>query len=198
MVAFAGRSTLVLVGALLLLSGCAVQPHGKDLEPVTEYLDELRRLESAGRPFASGSEQERVAVDRFEKLLGDFKAPGFRERVREVYAEELFFNDTLTTIRNRSDLEEYLAHSADALESGTVDFLGLTNDDGSYFFRWRMNLRFKRLAGGQETVSVGMSHVRFNSEGEVVLHQDFWDSASGLFEHMPVVGWMIRSVKRRL
>jgi hypothetical protein len=32
----------------------------------------------------------------------------------------------------------------------------------------------------------------------VVLHQDYWDSAAGLFEHVPVVGRLIRTVKSRL
>ena len=61
-----------------------------------------------------------------------------------------------------------------------------------------MTLRFKNLQRGKDTTSIGMSHIRFNSEGQVVLHQDFWDSSAGLFEHMPALGWMIRAVKRRL
>ena len=34
-------------------------------------------------------------------------------------------------------------------------------------------IRFKRFARGEETRSVGMTHVRFDSAGKVVLHQDF-------------------------
>ena len=59
-------------------------------------------------------------------------------------------------------------------------------------------IRFKRLAGGEDTRSVGMTHVRFDSAGKVVLHQDFWDSTGGFFEHVPVLGWMLRRVKNRL
>jgi hypothetical protein len=41
-----------------------------------------------------------------------------------------------------------------------------------------------------------MSRVRFDAGGRVVLHQDYWDSASGLFEHVPVLGGLIRAVKK--
>lgn len=43
-----------------------------------------------------------------------------------------------------------------------------------------------------------MTHIRFDSEGKVILHQDFWDSTGGLFEHVPALGWMLRRAKKRL
>ena len=61
-----------------------------------------------------------------------------------------------------------------------------------------MDLVFKKIARGEQTTTVGMSHIRFNAKGQVVLHQDFWDSASGLYEHIPVLGSLIRGVKNRL
>lgn len=163
-----------------------------------EYLDTLRRLEAEGAPFAAGSEEERRAVDRFRSLLADFKAADFRERVAEVYADDVFFNDTLKTVRGVDALEDYLANSADAIDQGTVEFLDLISRDGSYYFRWLMTIRFKRFAGGEPQRSIGMSHIRFGTDGKVVLHQDFWDSSQGLFEHVPVLGWMLRRAKKRL
>ena len=47
--------------------------------------------------------QERQAVERFQALLGDFKAADFVSRIRQVYAEDLYFNDTLKTILRISD-----------------------------------------------------------------------------------------------
>ena len=41
-------------------------------------------------------------------------------------------------------------------------------------------------------------HLRFNDAGQVVLHQDFWDSSQGFFEHVPILGAMIRWVRNRL
>ena len=63
---------------------------------------------------------------------------------------------------------------------------------------WTMNVRFKKFKKGETVRSIGMSHIRFNSAGQVVLHQDYWDSGGSLFEHIPVVGWLIRRIKARL
>lgn len=163
-----------------------------------EYLENVRRLEAENSSPATGSDQESAAIEQFEALLADFKAPDFKQRAQEIYAENAFFNDTLKTVLGGDAISEYLAASADALESGTVDFLDVVASDGNYYFRWKMDLVFKKIARGQQTTTVGMSHIRFNADGRVVLHQDFWDSSAGLFEHIPAVGWMIRKVKRRL
>lgn len=167
------------------------------MPPVT-YLEQLGRLEEDGAPFEPGSEEELLAVERFQDLLADFKAPGFAQRIPAVYASDVFFNDTLKTVLGAEALQHYLAGSAAALESGKVEFLDWVVREGNYYFRWKMSLRFKRVARGRTHVSFGMSHVRFDREGKVALHQDFWDSAGGLFEHLPGVGWMIRRVKDRL
>jgi hypothetical protein len=166
--------------------------------PITTYPEVLHRLEAAGAPFETGSEEERLAIDRFQALLGDFKTPDFGARIRQVYAADVYFDDTLKTVVGVEALQAYLAGSADAVEVGTVEFLDQAVSNGNYYFRWQMSLRFKKLRRGVLTRSFGMSHIRFDPEGRVVLHRDFWDSASGLFEHMPVLGGLIRAIKTRV
>ena len=177
-----GLATLALLCAFA--GGCATTSEST-LENTMDYLENVRRLETAGAPFAPGSDQESAAIERFQALLRDFKAPDFRQEVQNVYASDVFFNDTLKTIRGSAKLEEYLGDTADSLDVGTVEFQDVVSSSGNYYFRWRMTLRSKKLAGGRETTSVGMSHIRFNDAGEVALHQDFWDSTGGLFEHIP-------------
>ena len=163
-----------------------------------EYLKTLSPLAAQGAVLEPDSDRERQAIERFQGLLSDFKAPDFRSRIREVYAEDVFFNDTLKTVRGVEEVEEYLVASADAIEKGTVEFLDLVAKDGNYYFRWVMTIRFKRFARGEDKRSIGMTHVRFDREGKVLLHQDFWDSSAGLFEHVPALGWMLRRAKKRL
>lgn len=163
-----------------------------------EYLKTLQTLETAGPPLVEESDEERRAVERFQSLLSDFKAPDFSERILEVYAEEVFFNDTIKTLHRVEDLQEYLTATSEAIDKGTVDFLDVVADNGNYYFRWVMTIRFKRLARGEEKRSVGMTHVRFDAAGRVVLHQDFWDSVGGLFEHVPALGWVLRRAKKGL
>ena len=190
----------LLAGAILVLltTACSTAPRGTGQEDWREYLSTLERLRSSGEQLTPGGEEERRAVEAFQDLLSDYTAPDFVARIGEVYAEDVFFNDTLKTVRGLAEVEEHFAKFADTVDVGTVEFLDLTAEDGDYYFRWAMTVRAPKLAKGEEVLSVGMSHVRFDSRGKVVLHQDFWDSTGGLFEHTAALGWLLRRAKQRL
>ena len=195
------RATAAGLGAaacLLLLAACSAASPDATQEAWREYLETVRRQQAAGTVLEPGSEQERRAIARFQSLLNDYKAPDFASRIREVYADDAFFNDTLKTLHGGAEIEQHFVAVAEALVEGTVDFVDLAAGDGDYYFRWVMTVRFERLAKSQEVLTVGMSHVRFDAAGRVVLHQDFWDSTGGLFEHVSGLGWLLRRAKSRL
>ena len=58
-------------------------------------------------------------------------------------------------------------------------------------------IRFRKFARGQETWSVGISHLRFGSDGRVVYHQDYWSAADGVYQHIPILGGLIRAIRKR-
>jgi len=42
----------------------------------------------------------------------------------------------------------------------------------------------------------GASHLRFDAAGKVVLHRDYWDAAEELYAKLPVLGGLMRYLKR--
>ncbi len=151
------------------------------------------------QPLAPGSAEEVAALQRFRAFFSDFSPSKIGQLVEQTYAEDAWFNDTLKTVEGLTELRRYLTHSAEAVDACKVEVDEIcSNGAGDYYARWRMMIQFKRFKRGQRTHSIGMSHLRFNAQGKVVLHQDYWDSSQGLFEHVPVLGWMIRAIKRRV
>jgi hypothetical protein len=61
-------------------------------------------------------------------------------------------------------------------------------------------MTFTFEVAGSERVSetIGMTQLRFDRDGRIRFHQDFWDSAQGFYQHVPVLGAAIRSVARRM
>lgn len=164
------------------------------------YADALARTRARhGTPWPSGSAESQAAIERFKAFFATF-APDKVERLfDQTYAGDVWFNDTLKEIEGGAALREYLEHSAQAVEACTVDVHEvLDNGAGDYYFRWTMMIRFKRFKRGVDTHSIGISHIRFDAQGRVVLHQDYWNAADGLFQHVPVLGAMIRAIKRRV
>lgn len=165
-----------------------------------EYLSILEQAKrDLPQAFPRGSAAETDALTRFAAFFSDFSPNKVEKLVDATYAPDVWFNDTLKTIRGRDALRAYLAHSASAVQSCRVDILDtLSNEAGDYFVRWRMVIRFKRFKPNEDTETIGISHLRFNRDGLVALHQDYWDSTQGLFEHVPILGMGIRAIKRRV
>lgn len=188
---------LLSFSLMVLLGGCTGLNETKD--KVELYQEALQRTDPARiETLQPGSAEEQAAIARFKDLYSVLSEQNVRDRVRDVYAQDAYFNDSLKTVQGIEAIEAYLIQSAQAAERVTVEFNDVAVSEGNYYFRWIMNIQFKNLNQGRTTPSIGMSHVRFNQNGKVILHQDYWDSASGLFEYIPVVGWLIRTIKARL
>ena len=86
----------------------------------------------------------------------------------------------------------------EATESVSAVVDDISSSGGDYYVRWTMDIRFKNYNDGKVARSVGISHLRFDGDGKIVLHRDYWDAAGGLYEYLPMVGGLIRWIKGRL
>jgi hypothetical protein len=146
----------------------------------------------------AGADETALAADAFRQLFAEFTPTAVPPAVTAAYAEDVWFNDTLKTIEGRAGLVEYLTHSASLCDDFGVDVHEARGSDGDFFVRWTMRIKFKKFRRGVWQESIGISHLRFDADGRIILHQDYWDAAGGLFEMVPVLGWAIRKIKQRV
>jgi len=164
---------------------------------VVAVLEEVRRWHP--RPPAAGSSQEVEGLARFQQFFQPLAPDRVEQLIERTYAPDVYFNDTLKAVRGRPALRDYMVDSAQGAAECRVLFDEVTRTAvGEHHLRWRMMIRFKRFAGGRETWSIGMSHIRLDEHGLVVYHQDYWNAADGLFQHIPILGTAIRAIKKRL
>jgi len=65
------------------------------------------------------------------------------------------------------------------------------------FLTWEFHFAFRRFKQGQAQCILGGSHLVLNSDGRITLHRDYWDAAEELYEKIPLVGSLMRWMKRR-
>ena len=164
-------------------------------EQVAAYEAALAR--TAGMGPAPGSETESAAIERVRTFFGDLTPDGVRRMAGRVYAPDAWFNDTLKTISGGEAIEDYFVETARKADAVNVEFHDIARSGDDFYFRWRMTMRIAALRGGEPLVSYGVTHFRFDDQGRVVIHQDFWDAAGGLYEHVPVVGGILRALRAR-
>jgi hypothetical protein len=149
------------------------------------------------RLVAPGSEAEARGLAQFIELFSEFDPEKMTGGLSQLYADESYFRDTFVELHSAQEIERYFVDSARAVDHCSFDIQDVAVADGNYYLRWTMDLRLKRHRDKPIQTSVGMSHVRFNEEGRIIFHQDYWD-AGLLYEQFPVMGSLIRYARRRL
>lgn len=170
------------------LSGCA----GRDR---TSYVSAYQEASNRYRGVAIES---MAPVERFKAVYADLKGPDLAERISAAYAKDLYFNDTLHTFNDRAGLSQYLLETAERVESIQVDVDRVIVDGTDVWLKWRMKTRARALGRTMQADTIGMTHLRFDDNGLVVLHQDYWDSTEGVFSHIPFIGGLVRWTRNRL
>lgn len=132
-----------------------------------------------------------VVADNFQRVFSHLNSPRLAEVVADVYATEFHFNDTLKTLHRRADLIRYLEETGERLEAFDTEILSAFRDGEDIYLRWRMDMTFKAVAKTIHSRTVGMSHLRVNDDGKIILHQDFWDGAAGIYRHLPIIGRLL-------
>ena len=183
----------IIVGLIILIIfvTVAVSKTPKSNNKAAEhYFDEMHRL------------GQTLKVDNvktiFLKLFKDLKMGANEKVIREIYAEKLYFNDTFRTLDNIDDLITYMTHTANMVDSTTVEILDTAFSGTDYYIRWVMVMEFKAKSKDIYSKSVGMTQLRFNQQGKIIFHQDFWDSTEGFYQHLPYIGYFIRKVRSKL
>lgn len=131
-------------------------------------------------------------LDNFRQTFEDLTHEDLARRIDKLYAEEFYFNDTVHIAHKRADLVNYMTETGKKLVQSRVDVHQVIRDGTDVYVRWEMTFISRAMGRRIESHSIGMTHLRFNENGQIVLHQDFWDSGNALYAHLPVVGFFVR------
>lgn len=118
--------------------------------------------------------------------------------VDELYDEDVQFIDPFHRVRGRAALRDYYAAMYANVQAIRFEFSGETVTANELVLYWRMTYRHARVGGGAPVGVDGCSRLVFGDSGRVVLHRDYFDAGAMLYEHLPVLGRLVRFVRRRV
>lgn len=136
-----------------------------------------------------------AALARFRDFYDTF-SPAWVARLEELYAPGFAFKDAFHAVDGDfAVLRTYFERVLKLAETRFVVEDVATGSEGSYV-RWRWEWR--RRAQDPRRVVPGVTHLRFASDGRITHHTDLFDAAEGFYETLPVVGAVLRMIKRRV
>jgi len=134
----------------------------------------------------------RKIVTLFEGL-----APADLPRLPEIYTPDARFKDPFNEVQGVAAITRIFEHMFNALESPRFVIRDVIVQGDQCFLSWDFVFRMKRFSGKEQVIR-GATHLKLAADGRIADHRDYWDAAEELYERLPVVGALMRWLKRRV
>ncbi len=140
-----------------------------------------------------------AVIDRFCDLYRDL---GILEpdQLHALYDEDVVFQDPLTTHTGIESLKTYFSKLLEHTESCKFDIENIAHCEGNpnqidCVITWTMSLVISKRP--TPITLTGVTLLRICND-RITYHRDYYDVGEMVYEHVPVLGWLIRKIKQRL
>ena len=119
-------------------------------------------------------------------------------RFPEFYSADAYFKDPFNEVRGVAAVQQIFTHMFEQVGEPCFVVGEKVVDDGGAMLIWTFTFRVTRWGKGEMQVIRGVSHLKFDASGKVNYHRDYWDAAEELYMKLPVLGMLMRGLRRAL
>lgn len=118
----------------------------------------------------------------------------------ELYGDDILFIDPITTHRGLPQVQQYFTNllvHAKSCEFDIKDMLECHSSTSqvTHVANWTMKLILKQK---NKTITLdGTTQLRVENDF-IVYHKDYYDVGEMVYEHIPLLGFVIKKIKRKL
>jgi steroid delta-isomerase len=173
----------------------SAQREGDPASPTGRPEGEHRSAQREGIPVTTlpTTAATRRLVDFYENLAAADVA-----RLGDFYAPEAYFRDPFNEVRGVEAIQRIFGAMFEQLADCRFRIVDTVVDERGALLIWDFTFRIRRFRPQVEQCIHGASHLRFDTTGLVVHHRDYWDAADELYAKLPLLGPVLRFLKRRL
>jgi steroid delta-isomerase len=118
-------------------------------------------------------------------------------RFPEFYAADAYFKDPFNEVWGVDAIQGIFAHMFKQVLEPRFHVTDQWQSETGAVLLWDFTFRMKLGQAAPQTIH-GASHLRFATDGRVNWHRDYWDAAEGLYEKLPLVGVLMRFLRRMM
>src|SRR6185369_2002272 len=138
-----------------------------------------------------------MSLDTLIRFYQELSLEGV-ERFAEFYSADAYFKDPFNEVRGIPAIQRIFRHMFGLVAEPRFVITGRVADPGGAMLVWEFSYRVRLWGKGETQVMRGVSHLRFDAAGKVEYHRDYWDAAEELYMKLPVLGWLMRGLRRVL
>ncbi len=122
--------------------------------------------------------------------------PASAQRLPEHYAAQAYFKDPFNEARGPEAIGRIFTHMFEQVDAPRFVIREAVCEGNDAFLTWEFHFRLRRSPGREQLIR-GASHLRFDTDGRIDHHRDYWDAAEELYEKLPLLGSLMRLLKRQ-
>ena len=117
-------------------------------------------------------------------------------RLGDIYAADARFKDPFNEVQGVAAIEGVFRHMFASLDAPRFVIREVIVQGNQCFLTWDFLFRMRRFSTDEQVIRGG-SHLQLDAAGRIALHRDYWDAAEELYEKLPVLGGLMRWLKKR-
>jgi len=130
------------------------------------------------------------------RLFFETLTPQSVEQIGAVYADDAHFKDPFNDVHGLPAVRRVFAHMFEQVKGPRFVVTHAICDGDDAFLVWDFRFSMNR-SPDQPQVIRGATHIQFAADGRVAVHRDYWDAAEELYEKLPLLGSLMRFLKRQ-
>jgi len=114
----------------------------------------------------------------------------------KLYSDSVIFKDPIHHVSGLASLQSYFANFCSPETKCQFEFINEVLADDQAFFQWHMHYSNPKLNSGKTLTLEGGTLIKFTSH--IIFHQDFYDMGAMIYQHLPVLGWVVKKINQRM
>jgi hypothetical protein len=133
---------------------------------------------------------------QFNRVLNWFETltPETLSQIDSIYSVDACFRDPFNNLVGLTGISKVYQHMFDTLQTPRFKITHAVVHNEQAFATWDFDFGLS----GRSLQIQGCTHFVLNTEGRITIHRDYWDAAEELYEKFPVLGSLMRILKRKL
>lgn len=120
--------------------------------------------------------------------------PDSLDRLDLLTSSDVIFRDPFNEVRGQAAMRRVFVKMFAEVTEPRFRVLSVARQHEVAFIKWRFSGSVRDHALAFE----GVSELHVDADGRVCKHLDYWDAAREVYERLPLLGWMLRRLRRRL
>ncbi|MBA2674784.1 nuclear transport factor 2 family protein [Ramlibacter sp.] len=138
-------------------------------------------------------------MDALQRIVVLFESFGPQDvpRLGTYYREDAAFKDPLHAVRGIDAIRAVYQHMFDAMDAPRFVVTHRFANGPDCVLVWEFSFVLRGYPRKGTLTMHGVSHLLLDADGRIAVHRDYWDAAEEVYEKIPVLGALMRWLKRR-